>query len=118
MKSLEASSLISSKMFLNAAHPSSPELPAGTIIVLRFLLTDASETYQMREPTSILYKHQNTYSKLNETFLKPIGYPATQNNDIIYVDIMYIMTKCKKMHRKYSIFNKKKISVKHQTAQF
>jgi len=43
-KSLEAS-LISAKMFLNAAHPSSLELPAGTIIVLRFLLTEASDTF-------------------------------------------------------------------------
>lgn len=42
-KSRDAS-LISAKIFLNAAHPSSRELPAGTIIVLRFLLTDASET--------------------------------------------------------------------------
>lgn len=43
MKSLDAS-LISAKMFLNAAHPSSLELPAGMIMVLRFLLTEASDT--------------------------------------------------------------------------
>ncbi len=43
IKSLDAS-LISAKMFLNAAHPSSRVLPAGTMIVLRFLLTDASDT--------------------------------------------------------------------------
>lgn len=52
MKSLEAS-LISAKMFLNAAHPSSLELPAGTIIVLRFLLTEASDTFK------IINKNQN-----------------------------------------------------------
>ena len=43
MKSPDAS-LISAKMFLNAAQPSSLELPAGTMIVLRFLLTEASDT--------------------------------------------------------------------------
>lgn len=42
-KSLDVS-FISSKMFLNAVHPSSLLLPAGTIIVLRFLLTEASDT--------------------------------------------------------------------------
>lgn len=43
IKSLDAS-WISAKMFLNAAHPSSRVLPAGTMIVLRFLLTEASDT--------------------------------------------------------------------------
>ena len=46
MKSLDAS-LISAKMFLNAAHPSSRVLPAGTIMVLLFLLTEASDTCRL-----------------------------------------------------------------------
>jgi hypothetical protein len=31
-------------MFLNAGHPSSAAFPAGTMIVLRLRVTDASET--------------------------------------------------------------------------
>ena len=46
MKILNAS-LISAKMLRKAAHPSSLVLPAGMMIVLRFLLMEASDTWNI-----------------------------------------------------------------------
>ncbi|KAJ0089262.1 hypothetical protein Patl1_31993 [Pistacia atlantica] len=59
MKSRDAS-LISARMFLNAVHPSSRELPAGTIIVLRFLLTDTSNTCRNKFNKAISFRNNNT----------------------------------------------------------
>jgi hypothetical protein len=54
--------MISARMFLNAAHPSSRELPAGIIIVLRFLLTEASDTCTSMSIREVNFDH---CSKLN-----------------------------------------------------
>lgn len=62
MKSLDAS-LISANMFLNAAHPSSLVLPAGTIMVLRFLLTDASDTYTNNFLRKTVIQNSELWSK-------------------------------------------------------
>lgn len=71
IKSRDAS-LISANMFLNAAHPSSRELPAGTMMVLRFLLTDASETCRNKFINAIKsweQRQSNLWYSLNQMTL-------------------------------------------------